>query len=148
MRPPPARAERTPATGSALPSPAFGRGTLIAVAVRRIGGGSPGRLNKSLVVTAAPAPHILGMQERPKVKPIISRMMMDLLRIFQEVGFDNRDYGRNLESLYILLVVFIGHAEKRPMTAARISRFLGLPRSTVVRKLAQLIQSGHVSKEQ
>jgi DNA-binding IclR family transcriptional regulator len=88
------------------------------------------------------------MQEQPIVKPIISRMMMDLLRIFQEVGFDNRDYGRNLENLYILLAVFIGHAEKRPMTAARISGFLGLPRSTVVRKLAQLIQSGHVSKEQ
>jgi biotin operon repressor len=55
-------------------------------------------------------------------------------------GFGTADMGIFL----IGIAVFIGMAEGRPMSANKVSQFLGIPRATVARKLAQMRERGMV----
>jgi DNA-binding IclR family transcriptional regulator len=48
--------------------------------------------------------------------------------------------------LLVACAVVVGHAERRPMNATKISLYVDLPRTTVLRKLEQLIEHGVVVK--
>jgi len=48
--------------------------------------------------------------------------------------------------LLIGSAIMVGHAENRPMNATKISHYVGLPRSTVVRKLNEFARTGVVAR--
>jgi len=56
-------------------------------------------------------------------------------------------FGKKPADHSLLLIgssIMVGHAENRPMNATKISHYVGLPRSTVIRKLNELSRTGVV----
>ncbi|UFW91001.1 hypothetical protein BjapCC829_21660 [Bradyrhizobium barranii] len=45
----------------------------------------------------------------------------------------------NVMGMFVGFCVFIGHAEGRPMNATKIAHYLDMPRTTVLRKLKELL---------
>ncbi|MET4238559.1 hypothetical protein [Bradyrhizobium sp. RT10b] len=45
----------------------------------------------------------------------------------------------NVMGMFVSFCVFIGHAEGRPMNATKIALYLNMPRTTVLRKLKELL---------
>ncbi len=56
-------------------------------------------------------------------------------------------FGKNPADHSLLLIgaaIMVGHAENKPMNATKISHYVGLPRSTVIRKLNEFSKIGMV----
>ena len=54
-------------------------------------------------------------------------------------------FGKKPADHSLLLIgsaIMVGHAEKRPMNATKIAHYVGLPRSTVIRKLNEFLRVG------
>lgn len=48
--------------------------------------------------------------------------------------------------LLICVALFVGQAEGRPMSAAKVAVYIGIPRGTVARRLAGLVRDGLVER--
>jgi len=48
--------------------------------------------------------------------------------------------------LLIGSAIMVGHAENRPMNATKIAHYVGLPRSTVIRKLNEFLIAGVIDR--
>lgn len=55
-------------------------------------------------------------------------------------------FGSRTGYLLIAAAVYIGTIEGRPMTAAKIAAFIGMPRPTVIRRLSDLCDHGVVER--
>lgn len=71
----------------------------------------------------------------------VAKMYVHLTRAFKEVAYPRGVdiAGTDLETLMVLLCVFIGDAEGRPMTASNVVHYSGLARATVYRRLDTLL---------
>jgi hypothetical protein len=75
---------------------------------------------------------------------VLARMVLDLHRNFAAHYLGSAGYGSVADDSLLLCAIFVGHYEKRPMTAAKLAGFVGLPRTTVGRKLKRLVACGLV----
>jgi hypothetical protein len=57
------------------------------------------------------------------------------------------NFGRDIEAVLVALAVSIGHTEHRPMTSTKIAHYIGMPRTTVLRKLVELKNRGVIVRE-
>lgn len=55
-------------------------------------------------------------------------------------------YGVDLPDLLISIAVYLAMVEEHPMTASELARAVGLPRTTVLRRLAVLEHQGRVER--
>lgn len=76
---------------------------------------------------------------------VVARLTIDIL-IASAVFLDQDVFDVSARDILICLAVYIGHAEHRPMTAANIAEIVGIPRPTVIRRLASLRVGGFVEK--
>jgi hypothetical protein len=85
------------------------------------------------------------MQERLE----LSRWYLALTRTMHELSFPGEPggFGSNLEMMLVFMGVFIGDAEERPTTATKIANHCGLSRTTVYRRLEQLIARKKVVRD-
>jgi predicted transcriptional regulator len=67
-----------------------------------------------------------------------------LTRVMVDSVFGKKPADHSL--LLIGCAIIVGHAENRPMNATKISHFVGLPRSTVIRKLNEFSRIGMVAR--
>ncbi|MCB1466667.1 MAG: hypothetical protein KDK08_05890 [Rhizobiaceae bacterium] len=75
---------------------------------------------------------------------VITALILDLIAISNAL---NAEDGMMHVDLYVIgCAVLMGQLENRPMNARKISHYVGAPRSTVIRKLQQLMESGVVVK--
>jgi DNA-binding IclR family transcriptional regulator len=51
------------------------------------------------------------------------------------------------DATWVLRAVVIGHLRGRPMTTRRIARYIGIPRTTVLRQLLFLLRLGYVCRK-
>jgi hypothetical protein len=79
----------------------------------------------------------------------LGKWYLALTRALYEISFpeDRSGFGSNLELLLVYIGVFIGDAEGRPTTATKIANYCGLSRSTVYRRLEELIEKKKVVRE-
>jgi predicted transcriptional regulator len=59
-------------------------------------------------------------------------------------------FGQKRADHSLLLIgaaIMVGHAENKPMNATKIAHYVGLPRSTIVRKLKEFLDSGVITRE-
>lgn len=79
----------------------------------------------------------------------LGRWYLALTRTMHELSFpeERSGFGSNLELLLVYIGVFIGDAEGRPTTATKIANHCGLSRSTVYRRLDELIGKNKVVRE-
>lgn len=87
-----------------------------------------------------PQPQVPPGRLREKLN--LSRMYVSLTRELYEMAFPKRSrgFGSDVETLLVLLCVFIGEADGRPTTPTKLALHSGLSRPTVYRRLDQLMQ--------
>jgi hypothetical protein len=51
------------------------------------------------------------------------------------------------DAMHVARAVWIGQLRGKPMNAQQIARLIGMPRTTVLRKLAYLVSKGHVCRD-
>jgi hypothetical protein len=76
----------------------------------------------------------------------VGKAYIDLTRRFRQ-SFHQATKGVyeervDCELFLVVSAVVVGHAEDKPMSATKIAHYLELPRTTVLRKLEQLVISG------
>lgn len=79
-----------------------------------------------------------------KERRIIARLMIDLLKLPAEAHLGAKHYSSRCDDVMLMCAILIGQVERKPMTAAKLADYAGLPRPTVVRKLKQFEQAGMV----
>lgn len=78
-------------------------------------------------------------------KPIVAKLVLDIFRTFSEEVFSTPKICRYSDELLLTCGIYVGQHEGRPMTAAKLANYMGMPRPTVVRKVRALEQAGIVS---
>lgn len=71
-----------------------------------------------------------------------SRAMLELHRLWARTYFNTSRFGTRTDELLLCGAIMVGQLESRPMTAAKLSDFAGLPRPTAIRKLSLLEKRG------
>lgn len=90
-----------------------------------------------------PQTHVSPAALRQKLK--LSRIYVDLTRELMAMAFNGKA-AADTETLLVLLCVFVGDAEGRSNTAAKIAAHSGLTRQTIYRRLELLTKLGKVVK--
>jgi predicted transcriptional regulator len=68
----------------------------------------------------------------------LTRVMVD--SVFGEKAADH-------SVLLIGTAIMVGHAENRPLNATKIAHYIGMPRSTVIRKLNEFLRAGVIARQ-
>jgi hypothetical protein len=77
--------------------------------------------------------------QKARQRLVLYRLMIDIMRTVHEAYVPaNEPFGVSLEACFIGLCVAVGDLEGRPFSVTKIAAYVGVPRTTVVRKLAQL----------
>lgn len=72
----------------------------------------------------------------------MARMLLDILRTLSVAYSGTVRFGSRADDTALLLAIFIGQAEGRPMTPHKLADFGGLPRPTVVRRIKSMMDEG------
>jgi predicted transcriptional regulator len=88
----------------------------------------------------------------PVTYPIIHRLerlalakaYIALTRVMVDSVFGKKPADHSL--LLIGSAIMVGNAESRPMNATKIAHYVGLPRSTVIRKLNEFLRAGVIAR--
>lgn len=82
-----------------------------------------------------------------KQRIIVARLTLDILRSFGTGYFQSKRYGSRADDLALCAALFIGQAEGRPLTAAKLATYAGQARPSVVRRLKEWLQAGFVERQ-
>jgi len=80
---------------------------------------------------------------RGREREIVYRMLIDILHAYHS-GYShvNEPFGTGVETLLIAACVALGDLEGKPFCASKVAAYLGVPRTTVIRKLEKLEKVG------
>ncbi|WP_423191998.1 helix-turn-helix domain-containing protein [Cupriavidus sp. H18C2] len=73
--------------------------------------------------------------------------VLDDMRHLSFALLRERRFASNAGDVLLLVGVAIGDLEARPMTAYKLAAYVGMPRGTVLRRLAMLGRAGLVAKD-
>jgi predicted transcriptional regulator len=74
----------------------------------------------------------------------LAKSYLALTRVMADSVFGNKSADHSL--LLIGAAIMVGHAENRPLNATKIAHYVGLPRSTVIRKLNEFLRVGVIAR--
>ena len=74
----------------------------------------------------------------------LAKAYIALTRVMVDFVFGEKPADHSL--LLIGSAIMVGHAENKPMSATKIAQYIGLPRSTVIRKLNQFQRNGVIAR--
>lgn len=78
---------------------------------------------------------------------IASRLLLAMVKtLAATMAADGMDEPSLLDVI-LACAVFVGQAERRPMTAAKLAGYVGIPRATVVRHLARMAELGMLRQD-
>jgi hypothetical protein len=79
---------------------------------------------------------------------VLCRLMIDIMRTvhgaYAPVG---ERFGTRLETFFIGLCVALGDIEGKPLSMAKITAYMGVPRTTAIRRLDQLQRWGLIDRQ-
>lgn len=73
---------------------------------------------------------------------ICARLLLEITKRVSAAVLKSHEFGSHADLVMLCTAVWIGQVEKRPMTAGKLAAYVGIPRPTVVRKLAALRDAG------
>jgi DNA-binding IclR family transcriptional regulator len=74
--------------------------------------------------------------------------MIDIMRtVHGAYAPATEPFGSRLETFFIGLCIAIGDIDGRPFSAAKIAAYLGVPRTTVIRRLHRLKSEGLIDRQ-
>ena len=68
---------------------------------------------------------------------LMSRLLLEMCRRASRY-VEGKSLGAKMEAVLILIAIALGYMEGRPFTASKLAAYLDTPRTSVLRKLAQL----------
>ena len=74
----------------------------------------------------------------------LAKAYIALTHVMVDFVFGEKPADHSL--LLIGSAIMVGHAENKPMSATKITQYIGLPRSTVIRKLNQFLRDGVIAR--
>jgi hypothetical protein len=83
-------------------------------------------------------------EERRALSKLLIELSHVTLHAYKEGHSEKAGYDG--ARLLVAAAVIVGHADNKPMNASKISHYLELPRTTVLRKLDELIAAGAVER--
>lgn len=85
-----------------------------------------------------------------KAKPrlVISRLAMKLIQLVDVSFTKTGKFGSSADDVMLLLGIYIGQAEGRPMTAGKLAEYVGIPRATVIRKTREMQERGWLDQSE
>lgn len=75
---------------------------------------------------------------------VVARLMLNVTRAIATTYLDAEQFGSAATDVLLVCSAYIGQFEGRPMTAGKLSAYIGVPRSTVIRRLRDLSTRGLV----
>jgi hypothetical protein len=79
---------------------------------------------------------------------VLCRLVIDMMRTLHEHYAPTEEpFGKRLESIFIGMTLVLGQIEGRPFSVGKTAAFMGMPRTTVIRKLEQLHRWGLLHRE-
>lgn len=84
---------------------------------------------------------------RRQQRLVVARAMLEIMRQLSMNYLGAERFGGRADEAVLLLAIFVGQAEGRPMGASKLAEFAGLARPTVVRKLRELEADGSVMRD-
>src|SRR3974377_1933873 len=79
---------------------------------------------------------------------VLCRLMVDIMRtVHGAYAPTTEPFGTRLETFFIGLCVAIGDMDGKPFTVAKIAAYMRVPRTTVIRRLAQLQSWGLIERQ-
>ena len=79
---------------------------------------------------------------------VLCRLMIDIMRtVHGAYAPVNEPFGARLETFFIGLCVAIGDMDGKPFSVAKIASYMRVPRTTVIRRLAQLQSWGLIDRQ-
>ena len=76
---------------------------------------------------------------------VLCRLMIDLMR--GVYAYCSEPFGTRLETFFIGLCVALGHMDGKPFSVAKITAYMRVPRSTVIRRLDRLQRRGLIYRQ-
>jgi hypothetical protein len=76
----------------------------------------------------------------------VARLVLGLLRTVRKAYTPELTLEETSEFLFLMMHLFIGHVQGRPLSASHLARIAEIPRTTVLRRLAGLIELGYVER--
>jgi IclR helix-turn-helix domain len=76
----------------------------------------------------------------------VARLALSLLRTVRNAYTPDLTLAEASEFLFLMMHLFIGHAQGKPLSASRLARIAEMPRTTVLRRLAMLIELGYLER--
>jgi hypothetical protein len=91
--------------------------------------------------------HEMRLEDVPRRRErlILADVVLKLTRIFNQAVVRAPAHA---DVVHVIQAVYFGHLSGRPMTAHKISMFINMPRTSVLRRLAFLIRNGYVQKKE
>ena len=74
----------------------------------------------------------------------LAKAYIALTQVMVDSVFGKKPIDHSL--LLIGSAIMVGHAENRPMNATKIAHYVGMPRSTVIRKLNEFLRAGVIAR--
>lgn len=71
----------------------------------------------------------------------IAKLFIELARVFY-TGDTGASFSSDLQLIFLGSCVAVGDLEKRPMSVSDVAGYIGVPRATAQRKLAELVRRG------
>lgn len=84
------------------------------------------------------------MDRRDAYAMILSRLTVEIVRSSIDIFFEG-DRSASAIDVLICSGLFVGQAEGRLMTAGKLAEFVGVPRTTILRRLDALKERGIIS---
>ena len=85
--------------------------------------------------------------EKSRQRLVLYRLIIDIMRTVHRAYVPaSEPFGARLETCFIGLCVAIGDLDGRPFSIAKIAAYMRVPRTTVIRKLAQLKSWGLIDR--
>ncbi|KWN15868.1 hypothetical protein WM21_11880 [Burkholderia ubonensis] len=83
--------------------------------------------------------------QMPKHAPL--HQSIETMRALSWALLRERRFGARAGDVLILMGVMIGEAEGKPLSAYKLAYLVGMPRPTVIRRLARLTRDGLVMRD-
>lgn len=84
---------------------------------------------------------------RQQQRERIIAVMLELHRLWARTYLDETEFGSSGDDLALCAAIFAGQVSGRPLTPSKLAIVAGIPRATVIRKLATLQQRGVVTRD-
>jgi hypothetical protein len=77
---------------------------------------------------------------------IVAETGLKLYQVFNDIAFPGESLADVQEYAQIMGVVWVGQLHLRPLNVSKVAYAIGMPRTTALRRLEELIAAGHLKR--